>query len=131
MRGTDGLEISTNYTKSSTGPTVVDHHNPAIKVVLQGQEIMGCIVDGGSSVNGINKTTCARMGITDWEACPFWLRMADTRSVRPLGLIRKLGIVVRGHHFEISAVVLGLDALAAYPILLGRPLLRSANIKHN
>ena len=34
MWGIDGLEISANYTESSTGPTVVDHHNPAIKVVL-------------------------------------------------------------------------------------------------
>ena len=57
--------------------------------------------------------------------------MADTCSVRPLGLIRKLGIVVRGHHFDISTVVLALDDPGAYPILLGRPWLRSANIKQN
>ena len=57
--------------------------------------------------------------------------MADTRSVRPLGLITKLGIVVGGHRFKISAVVLDLDALGAYPILLRRPWLRSANIKQS
>ena len=129
--GYDGLEISANFTEPNAGLAVVDHHNPAIKMVCQGQEITGCIVDGGSGVNVISKTTCARLGITDWEACPFWLRMADTRSVRPLGLIRKVGIVIGGHHFEISAVVLALDTLGAYPILLGRPWLRSANIKQN
>ena len=47
--------------------------------------------------------------------------MADNRSVRPLGLIRKLGIVVDRHHFEISAVVFALDAPRVYPILLDRP----------
>ena len=57
--------------------------------------------------------------------------MADTRSVRPLGLIRKLGIIIGGHRFEISAVVLDLDAPGAYPMLLGRPWLRSANIKQS
>ena len=36
MRGTDNLEILANYTESRIGPVVVDHHNPAIKVVLQG-----------------------------------------------------------------------------------------------
>ena len=60
------------------------------------------------------------MGISEWEACPFWLRMANTCSVGPLGLIRKLGIVIGGHRFEILAVVLDLDAPGAYPILVRR-----------
>ena len=71
------------------------------------------------------------LGITSWENCPFWLRMADTRSVRPLGLLQKLYIVIGGHLFEISAVVLSLESPGAYPLLLGRPWLRSANIKQN
>ena len=131
IRGTTRLVISANYTESSSGPAVLDHHNLAIKVVLQGQEIMGCIVDDGSGVNVISKTTCIRLDITDWEACPFWLRMVDTHPVRPLGLIRKLRIVVGRHRFEISAVVLSLDALGVYPILLGRPWLQFTNIKQN
>ena len=53
------------------------------------------------------------------------------RSVRPLGLLRKLSIVVGGHLFEISAVVLSLESSGAYPLLLGRPCLHSANIKQN
>ena len=57
--------------------------------------------------------------------------MADTRSVRPLGLLRKLFVVIGGHLFEISAVVLSLESPGAYPLLLGRPWLRSANIKQN
>ena len=100
---------------------MVDHNNPAIKLVLQGQEVAGCIIDGGSSVNVISAKTCEQLGISEWEACPFWRRMADTRSVRPLGLIRKLGIIIGGHRFEISVVVLALDAPGVYRILLGRP----------
>ena len=57
--------------------------------------------------------------------------MADTRSVRPLGLLRKQSIVIGGHLFEISAVVLALESQGAYPLLLGRPWLRSASIKQN
>ena len=33
------VEISDNYTELSSGPVVMDHHNPIIKVELQGQEI--------------------------------------------------------------------------------------------
>ena len=71
MWGMGSIEISANFTESATGPTVVDHHNPAIKVVLHGQEVIGCIIDGGSGVNVISKTTCSRLGITEWEPCPF------------------------------------------------------------
>ena len=45
--------------------------------------------------------------------------MADTSMVRPLGLIRQLDVVLGGHTFQISAVVLHLEASGAYPLLLG------------
>ena len=76
-------------------------------------------MDGGSGVNVINKITCDRLGITKWEACPFWLQRVDTSIVRPIGLIRQLDIVIGGHTFQKSVVVLHLDAPRAYPLLLG------------
>ena len=91
----------------------------------------GAIVDGGSGVNVINKTTCDRLGIRKWDACPFWLRMADTSTVRPLDLIRHLDVIIGGYTFQISVVVLQLDSVGAYPLLLGRPWLKTANIKQN
>ena len=127
----DRVEIPTNFTTSSSEPTVVDQHNPTIKAVLQGQQVNNCIIDGSSRLNVSNKAMCSHLGITEWEACPFWLRMVDTHSVRPLGLVRKLRIVIGGHTFEISTVVLALDTLEAYPILLGRPWLLSSNMKQN
>ena len=54
----------------------------------------------------------------DWESQTG--KRALFGSAWPTGMIRKLGIVVGGHRFEISAVVLALDAPGAYPILLGR-----------
>ena len=123
--------VSANFTLTSGGPTVVDHSNPAIKLILQGKEVAGCIIDASSGVNEISERICEQLGISEWEAFPFWLRMADTCSVRPLGLIRKLGIIIGGHRFEVSVVVLALDAPGAYPILLGRPWLRLANIKQS
>ena len=82
-----GINVSVNFDETSVGPTVMDHHNPTIKLVLHGQEITGCIIDGGSGINVISAKTCEQLGISEWEGCSFWLRMADTRSVRPLGLI--------------------------------------------
>ena len=65
----------------------MDSQNPAVKIVIKGREVIGCIIDGGLGVNVINEATCHDLGITQWEPCPFWLRMANTRSVRPMGLI--------------------------------------------
>ena len=102
----------------------MDEQIPTIKVIIQGQEVSGSIVDGGLGVNLINKTTYDRLGITKWEACPFWLQMTDTSIVRPIGLIQQLDIVIGEHTFQILVVLLYLDALGAYPLLLG-------NIKQN
>ena len=126
---TNHRAIVTNLSESTEEPTVTDHHNPTLKLIIRGQEVPGCLIDGGLGVNMISKSTCDHLGIKGREACSFWLLIAKTRSVRPLGFIRKLEIVVSGYEFDISTVVLPLDAPWAYPLLLGRPWLRAANIK--
>ena len=112
-------QVSFNYNQPNNSPTIMDEQNRSIKVRIHRQEIDGTIVDGRSGVNVINKTTCDKLGITKWEACPFWLRMADTCTVRPLGVIRQLDVILGGHTFQISAVVLHLEAPGPYPLLLG------------
>ena len=57
--------------------------------------------------------------------------MADTSTVRPLGLSPQLYVILGGHTFQISAVVLHMEAPQAYPLLLGRPCLKTSDIKHN
>ena len=88
-------------------------------------------MDGGSGLNIINKATCNSLDIISWENCPFWLRMTNTRSVRPLRLLRKIFVIIGGHLFKISVVVMALEAPRGIPSLLGRPWLCSANIKQN
>ena len=113
-------EVAVNFTNPIKGLTIMNKQSPTIKVIIKGQEVLGSIFDGGSSVNVINKLTCDQLGIK-WETCPFWLRMADTSTVRPLGLIRQLDVIIGGHIFQISTIVLKLEAQGAYPLLLGRP----------
>ena len=79
--------MDVHYSQQSNNPLIMDEQNPLIKVILYGQEIKNVIVDGGSRVNVINKVTCDMLGITEGETCPFWLRMADTSTVRPIGLL--------------------------------------------
>ena len=121
----------TFFSNPEEGPTIVDTSSLAIRVIVKGKKIAGAIVDGGSGVNVINKRTCDTFGIREWEPYPFWLRMADTSSVRPTGLIRDLDVTIGGHAFRISAVVLQLNVQGVYPLLLGRPWLKATNIKQN
>ena len=62
------------FTETNLGPTVIDHRSPAIKILVQGTEIQGCIVDGGSGVNVISKATCTTLGITAPFGCGWPIR---------------------------------------------------------
>ena len=63
--------VPTHFTEPATEPTVINHQNPALKVMVHGKEIVGCVVDGGSGLNIINKATCNSLDIISWENCPF------------------------------------------------------------
>ena len=58
ITGRSNRGVFTNFTKTNDGPTLVDHNNPTIQVILKGQEIVGCIIDGGSGVNVISAKIC-------------------------------------------------------------------------
>ena len=70
-----------NFTNPSEGPTVMDDHSLAIKVIIKGVEVPEAIIDGELGANVISKRTNDTIGIWEWDPCPFWLRMADTNSV--------------------------------------------------
>ena len=127
----DSEEVSVNYSHPSNGLTVMDEQSPSIKVIIRGQEVAGTIVDGGSGVNVINEITCDKLGITKWDVCPFLLRMVDISTVWTLGLIRQLDVILGGHTFQISTIVLHMNAPRVYPLLFDRPWLKMANIKQN
>jgi hypothetical protein len=105
---------------------VMDCKCPSMEAIVGGQEIACILIDGGSGVNVISMATCRQLGITQWEPCKFWLRMVNGSSVRPIRMIPDLEMVVQGHTFTISVVIMDLPHQDAYPILLGRPWLWSA-----
>jgi hypothetical protein len=67
---------------------------PEHGAIVGRQKIAGILIDGGSGVNVISMATCRQLGITKWEPCKFWLRMANGSSVRPIGMIPDLEMVV-------------------------------------
>ena len=59
------------FTEPNLGPTIIDHRNPPIKVLVHGTEKKGCVWDNGSGVYVISKAPCTNLGITSWEKLPF------------------------------------------------------------
>ena len=88
--------------KSKEGLAVMDENSLAVTVIVKGKEVPGTIINGGSKVNVISIRTCDKLGIQEWEPCPFWLQMTNTSSVRLTRLIRNLEITIGGHAFRIS-----------------------------
>ena len=101
--------LAPTFFSNLEGLAVEDKNNLAITAIIKGREVPGTIVDGGSGVNVISQRTCDTLGLREWEPCPSWLRMADTSSVRSAGLIRDLEVIIEGHTFRISVVVLRLN----------------------
>jgi hypothetical protein len=79
-----------------------------MEAIVSGQGIAGILIDGGSGVNVISTATCRQLGITKWEPCKFWLWMANGSLVRPISMILDLEMVVEGHTFTISVVIMDL-----------------------
>ena len=52
-----------NQTELGTGPPLMDSQNPAMKIMIKGQNLHGCIIDGGSGVNIISEATCHKLGL--------------------------------------------------------------------
>jgi hypothetical protein len=112
-------------------PRFRDYECSSMEAIIGEPKIAGILIDGGSGVNVISMVTCRQLGITLWEPCKFWLRMANGSSVRPIGMIPDLKMVVQGHAFTISVVIMDLPHQDAYRILLEHPWLRSARMKHD
>jgi hypothetical protein len=105
---------------TEVNPWVMDCDCPSLEAIL-----------GGQPINVINLAICQQLGIIKWEPCTFWLRMTDGSSVRPIGIIPDLEMVVQGHAFTILIVIMDLPGKEAYPLVLERPWLRSAMMKHD
>ena len=111
---------------------ITDVRIPELAIRYHGTCIDKVLLDGGAGVNIITQSACERYGLKDWEPAPFLVRMADQRRVQPVGLLKGIVIDVARLTFAVSLVVLNIaDAAKDYNIILGRPWLRQAKIKHN
>ena len=73
-----------------------------------------------------------KMQLSDLEAAPFQLKMADQRRIQPLGILRNQKITILGLSFSVNFVVIKMnEGDSPYPLLLGRPWLKTARVKQD
>ena len=58
-----------NLTEPGIGPPLMDSQNQAVKIMIKGRHLHGCI--GGSNVNVISEVTCHNLCMNQWEPYPF------------------------------------------------------------
>ena len=113
-------------------PEDVDYKVPRIKVLYEQEEITGTLVDGGSGVNILPEFVYKKMQLSDLEAAPFQLKMADQRRIQPLGILRNQKITISSLSFFVNFVVIKMnEGDSPYPLLLGRPWLKTARVKQD
>ena len=89
-------------------------------------------MDGGSGVNILPEFMYKKLKLSVLEEAPFQLKMADQRRIQPLGILRNQEITISGLSFSANFVVLKMDeGDSPYPLLLGRPWLKTAKVKQD
>ena len=87
-------QVSVNFTTPIKGPKIMDEHSPSIKFIIRGQEIAYHIIDGGSGLNFINKTTYDRPRITEQKCARFGYCLNPSYTVRVKEEIDKIGFIM-------------------------------------
>lgn len=103
-----------------------------VQINIKGVKIKNVLLDGGSAVNLMSEKAYQQLGQIKIIPTPFNLLMVDQSSCHPLGYIPSLPMLISGIRYFIDCVVLReRDSSNRQPMLLGRPWLTQAKVKHN
>ena len=101
-----------------------DDWEPTIKIKIKNYECHH-LGDLGASVSTIPKTLCDVLGFREFDDCSLNLHLADSTIKKPMGRINDVFIVANRNYVPIDFIVLDIDCNPSFPIILGRPFLRT------
>ena len=89
---------------------------------INGIEIPNVLVDLGATINMITSEIMHKLGLQNLKQTPTLLELADISTVRPLGKLEYITILVDSWHYPIDLLVLkALSQASDHPLILGRP----------
>ena len=86
---------------------------------------MNALCDLGASISVIPKKLYDILDLPPLEHCYLDVQLADNAKKKPLGRIADVLIMVNNNLVPIDFVVMNIECNASYPIVLGRPFLRT------
>ena len=67
-------------------------------------------------------STMAELGLAITKEATFSVTLADQRSIKPVGIVEQVPLVIQGHTFFLDFVVVQLSArTGGFPVLIGQP----------
>ena len=79
----------------------------------------------GASLSTIPKTLSDVLGFREFDDCSLNLHLVDYTIKKPMGRINDILNVANRNYVPIDFIVLDIDCNPTYPIILGRPFLRT------
>lgn len=105
----------------------IDLGVPMLDVHIDGLIVTSVQLDGGSSVNLMNRDTMLALHLTGLKETKLVLRMADQSWIKPMGILPTIKTIIAGILYWIDFIVFQpSSSCASYLILLGRPWLYQA-----
>jgi hypothetical protein len=83
------------------------------------------LCDLGASISIMPRKIYDMLGLPPLENCYFDVPLADVAKKKPLGRINDVLIMVNNNLVPVDFLVLDVECNASYPIILGRPFLRT------
>ena len=124
-------EQSTSLIRNNLPPKYKDLGSPTISIVVGNSKLGHALVDLGASVNLLPYLVYVDLGLGELEPTNITLQLAD-RSVKiPRGKVKDVLVQVEKLYFPVDFVVLDTQPVVnqgtQFPVILGRPLLATAN----
>jgi hypothetical protein len=97
-----------------------DLQAPKVEAMINGNRVLGCLLDVGSSVNVLASWLLEKIDLTINQKSSMRLRGVDQRSVKPLEQLDGIAVSVKGLIVPIDFQVLDIASSGrGYPIILG------------
>ena len=105
-----------------------DPRNLVLTVQINQTDLPNTLVDLGATINVMTTRTLSALGLPNPRPTPIVLELADRSTVKPLGVLEDIIIVVDSWEYPVDFLVLNIQSkLDGHPLILGRPWLAIAN----
>src|SRR4051812_19517959 len=98
--------------------------DPMIKIKLNNFSCFA-LCDVGASTSVMPKRIYDMLDLKPFDPCSFGFRLVDSSIKKPLGRIDDVLIVVNDNYVPVDFTIMDIECEPSYPIILGRPFLRT------